>query len=118
MNELLPIERFSITLEAFTARFGRMQDTIADKLLPRWLAALAEAPGSQIEVLNRAERLGIVTSVEQWLEARKLRNRLVHEYIENPKGFAEDILLAIQYTQLLFECHQHIKVFASTRMGL
>ena len=29
-------------LEAFTSRFGRMQDTIAGKLLPRWRLALAE----------------------------------------------------------------------------
>jgi len=49
-------------LEAFVSRFGRMQDTMADKLLPRWLLALAEVPGSQIETLNRAERLGVLTS--------------------------------------------------------
>ncbi len=46
-------------LEAFVSRCGRMQDTIADKLLPRWLLAMAETPGSQIAVLNRAERLGV-----------------------------------------------------------
>ena len=28
-------------LEAFVSRFGRMQDTIATKLMPRWLMALA-----------------------------------------------------------------------------
>ena len=40
-------------LEAFVSRFGRMQDTIGEKLLPRWLIALAETPGSMIENLNR-----------------------------------------------------------------
>lgn len=34
-------------LEAFVSRYGRLQDTLADKLLPRWLIALAEKPGSQ-----------------------------------------------------------------------
>lgn len=83
-------------LEAFVSRFGRMQDTVADKLLPRWLLALAEKPGSQIETLNRAERLGILTSTERWLEARNLRNRLVHEYeyMTDPERFAEDMNLA------------------------
>ena len=38
-------------MEAFVSRFGRMQDTMADKLFPRWLLALAETPGSQIETL-------------------------------------------------------------------
>lgn len=73
-------------LEAFTSRYGRMQDTIAEKLLPRWLHALAERAGSQIETLNRAERLGVIASVERWLEGRKLRNRLVHAYMEDPAG--------------------------------
>ncbi|WP_286729373.1 nucleotidyltransferase domain-containing protein [Thiomonas sp. 13-64-67] len=49
-----PAER----LEVFVSRYDRLQDTIADKLLPRWLRALAERPRSQIEVLNRAEQLG------------------------------------------------------------
>lgn len=75
-------------LEAFVSRFGRMQDTLADKLLPRWLSALAEPVGSQIENLNRAERLGVVEDTLQWLEARKLRNRLVHEYAIEAADFA------------------------------
>lgn len=105
-------------LEAFVSRFGRMQDTIADKLLPRWLQALAESTGSQIENLNRAERLGVIESVERWLEARKLRNRLVHEYMENPNSFAEDLMLAHEYTDLLIDTFNRVRVFASNRMGL
>jgi len=38
--------------------------------------------------------LGVLTSTEQWLEARNLRNRLVHEYITEPEKFAEDLALA------------------------
>jgi hypothetical protein len=105
-------------VEAFVSRFGRMQDTIADKLLPRWLQAVAESPGSQIENLNRAERLGVIESVERWLEARKLRNRLVHEYMENPSSFAEDLALAHEYTDLLIDAFNRVHAFALTRMGL
>jgi hypothetical protein len=105
-------------LEAFVSRFGRMQDTIADKVLPRWLQALAEDPGSQIENLNRAERLGVIESVEHWLEARKLRNRLVHEYMENPSSFAEDLALAHEYTDLLVDAFNSVREFALTRMGI
>jgi hypothetical protein len=92
-------------LEAFVSRYSRMQDTIADKLLPRWLLALAETPGSQIEVLNRAERLGVIESTERWLAARKLRNRLVHEYADSAEDFAADLNLALQYTQLLMDTY-------------
>lgn len=105
-------------LEAFISRFGRMQDTIADKLLPRWLRAMAEIPGSQIETLNRAERLGVVDSVEQWLEARQLRNRLVHEYMEDEAAFTDDLLLAKKYTIMLLETYNRIREFSTTRMNL
>lgn len=79
----------AVRLEAFVSRFARMQDTLADKLIPRWLEVLAESPRSQIENLNRAERLGVIESTENWLIARKLRNRLVHEYLRDAGAFAE-----------------------------
>lgn len=105
-------------LEAFVSRFGRMQDTITDKLLPRWLIALAETPGSLIETLNRAERLGVMEDVERWLEARKLRNRLVHEYMEDPEQFAEDLLLAREYSDILFDVFNRLREYAVTRMEI
>jgi hypothetical protein len=57
------------------------------------LLALAENPSSQIEVLNRAERLGVIEDVTSWLEARQLRNHLVHEYITDIDAFAKDLQL-------------------------
>lgn len=104
-------------LEALVSRFGRMQDTMTDKLLPRWLIALAETPGSHIETLNRAERLGVLASTEQWLEARHLRNRLVHEYVTDPAKFAEDLALAKEYSLMLLETFNGLRQDAITRMG-
>lgn len=104
-------------LEAFVSRFGRMQDTMADKLLPRWLQALAEVPGSQIETLNRAERLGVLDSTEQWLEARNLRNRLVHEYLSDPARLVEDLALAKGYSAMLIDTFNSVRHDAMTRIG-
>jgi hypothetical protein len=104
-------------LEAFVSRFGRMQDTMADKLFPRWLLALAEVPGSQIETLNRAERLGVLTSTERWLEVRNIRNRLVHEYMTGPATFARDLVLAKEYSLMLIETFNRLRQDAMTRMG-
>lgn len=105
-------------VEAFASRFGRMQDTIGDKLIPRWLLAVAETPGSMIENLGRAERLGVLPSVERWLEARSLRNRLIHEYVESPEALAADLVRARDYAGDLFAAYERIRVFALTRMGL
>ena len=105
-------------MDAFVSRFGRMQDTIADKLLPRWLQALAERPGSQIDVLNRAEQLQVVVNVGNWLEARKLRNRLVHEYMEDPEEFAEGLNLTSRYSLMLMDTYNRVRDFALQRMAL
>jgi hypothetical protein len=105
-------------LEAFVSRYGRMQDTIAQKLLPRWLIALAEEPGSQIEVLNRAERLGVLENTDQWLEARQLRNRLVHEYMEDSAAFAENIKLAEAYSEMLIETYHRVRKDIVDRLGI
>ena len=71
-------------VEAFVGRFGRLQDTVGDKLLPALLAALGETPGPAIDNLDRAERLGWVDSAETWMAMRKLRNQMVYEYVEDP----------------------------------
>ena len=70
-------------VEAFVGRFGRLQDTLADKLLPALLTSLGERPGAQLDNLDRAERLGFIDSAEIWLTMRQLRNQMVHEYIED-----------------------------------
>ena len=70
-------------LDAFVGRFGRLQDNLGDKLLPQLLDAMAEKTGAAIENLDRAEKLGWIESADVWLEMRKLRNQMVHEYIED-----------------------------------
>lgn len=49
-------------VEAFVGRFGRLQDTVGDKLLPVLLVALGETPAAAIDNLDRAERLGLIVS--------------------------------------------------------
>lgn len=71
------------SLEAFVSRFGRLQDTVGDKLLPALLSALAEPIGAAIDNLDKAEKLGLITSADQWMDMRRLRNQMVHEYIED-----------------------------------
>lgn len=71
-------------VEAFVGRFGRLQDTVGDKLLPLLLAALGEKPSAAIDNLDRAERLGLIRSADEWMTIRNLRNQMVHEYVEDP----------------------------------
>lgn len=71
-------------VEAFVGRFGRLQDTVGDKLLPLLLDALGEKSSAVIDNLDRAERLGLIKSSDEWMTIRNLRNQMIHEYVEDP----------------------------------
>lgn len=90
-------------VEAFAARFGRLQDTLGDKLIPALLRALGESVGAAIDNLDRAERLGWLTSVDQWLVVRRLRNQMVYEYIEDPAILASALQAAHEQVPMLIE---------------
>lgn len=81
-------------VDAFVARFGRLQDTLAGALLPRLLELLLEPTGSVLDNLGRAERLGWITSASDWAELRILRNRMVHEYVRDPQALLDALQAA------------------------
>jgi len=71
-------------VDAFVSRFCRLQDTVGDKLLPVLLDALGEKSAAVIDNLDRAERLGFISSSDEWMVIRSLRNQMIHEYVEDP----------------------------------
>ena len=105
-------------LEAFVSRFGRMQDTMGEKLLPRWLEAQGETPGSMIDVLRRAERLNIVADAAGWIDIRQRRNLLVHEYAEDPARFAEAIVAACRNVGVLIATYNRLRSNAIEHMTI
>lgn len=108
----------AVELDAFVARFGRMQDTIGEKLLPRWLRLLAETPGSQLDILNRAEKLGVLEDAAEWIRVRRMRNLLIHEYMEDPRQFAQAIHEALAAVPMLIETYHRIRCDVEGRTGL
>ena len=96
-------EDHSVTLDAFVARFGRLQDTLGDKLLPALLRLNLEKVGSQLDNLFRGEKFGWIESTQTWIELRELRNRLVHEYMESTTDLLSALQLALQSTPILYK---------------
>lgn len=96
-------------VEAFVARFARLQDTLGDKVLPLVLAALGEPVGAVIDNLDRAERLGLLTSADEWLATRRLRNRMVHEYVEDPAVLAESLQQGHSLVPMLLDAEQRFR---------
>jgi hypothetical protein len=67
--------------EALTSRFARLCDLLVQRLF-RTLDQIELADeGTMLDRLARAEKRGIITSVEEWRELRELRNEIAHDYL-------------------------------------
>ena len=101
-------------LDAFVSRYGRLQDTLGDKLLPAMLRGSLEKTGSQLDNLLRAEKLGWIESTQIWIEMRELRNRLVHEYIESPSNLLSALQQALTCVTILIETQDRMANYVKT----
>lgn len=99
-------------VDAFVARFGRLQDHLGDKLIPELLKQMLEKPASAIENLSRMEKLGLLESVASWVEARNLRNKLVHEYVVDASEFAATLNRALKLVPILTRAYNNLSGYS------
>ena len=105
-------------VDAFVSRFSRLQDTLEDKLIPVLLRLVLEPVGSVIDNLNRAEKLGWLSSVDAWQDARLQRNRLAHECLEQPEKFLAALLAAMGHVELLVEMSRNVREYARAKLAV
>ncbi|MCK5523254.1 MAG: hypothetical protein KAI83_08990 [Thiomargarita sp.] len=97
-------------LESFTSKFSRMQDTFTDKLLPLFLRLFGEVPATAIDNLHRLEQLKLINHADAWVELRLLRNKLVHEYVDNTEELFNHLVLAKELSLELHDSFHKIKL--------
>ena len=117
LNELLADDVGIGRLESFGAKFGRMQGTVIDKLIPAVLSQAGEPVAAAIDNLGRMEQLELIQSSDEWLEMRGLRNRLVHEYIDRPEDLALALELACRFSEQMHFDYSAIRNYAVNRLG-
>lgn len=74
-------------IEMMTSRFAKLQDICGQKIFPILLKALEEDTEGKsfIDILNQIEKIGFIDDSHFWLELRKTRNSIAHEYPDNPQ---------------------------------
>lgn len=91
INHLMPItteklEQMSdddyLYLDGVVGRFEKLQDTLGQKIFSRILKLEEEFESSEsfLDRLHRLEKLKVFDSTDAWIELRRLRNDLSHEY--------------------------------------
>jgi uncharacterized protein YutE (UPF0331/DUF86 family) len=75
-----PSEEELARIEAFTSRFARVVDLMSKRVLRAIDAFEMYEPGTLLDVANRAEKRGLIESVEWLRELKDTRNRISHDY--------------------------------------
>lgn len=70
------------SFEALASRFSRISDILVNQIFRVLDELELKEEGSTLDVLNRAEKRGIIESAETFRRIRKARNRITHEYIK------------------------------------
>ena len=104
------------TLDQLLFRFGKLQDAIGTRLLPATLQLVQEWRDNEpfLDKLNRAEKLGILPSVEQWQLLRELRNQTAHEYPDQPELVRANLRRLVASVPVLEEAHKQLAEFAES----
>ena len=85
------------TIDIFIYRFIKLQDMMGDKLFKIFLDKIGEYKDnmSLLDVLDKLEKLEIIDEAVTWMEYRKLRNKLTHEYPNNEQDIIDGILISV-----------------------
>ncbi len=106
--EALEADRLKVRLvDQLLFRFTKLQDVLGERLIPATLAVLGESfeAWPMRDRLNRLEKLGFL-DVNQWLAWREVRNRLAHEYPDQPEIRFAALLAAIDASKSLAELYR------------
>ena len=104
-------------IDTFVFRFIKLQDYLGQKLFRRFLEEIGELYENMsfIDILDKLEKLGIINSSVEWIEIRKLRNKLTHEYPDELEAIKEEINVAMNKISLLEKALQNIEDYLKNK---
>lgn len=87
------------SFDSLTSKFSRTSDLYTQKIIRTIWILLREPFVPFIDMLNNAEKMGIIHSADQLMEIRDLRNQITHEYL--PEAITELIPDVIENSKFL-----------------
>lgn len=104
--------------ESLTSKFARLSDLIIKQSIKTIdMLDLEEAPETVRDAINRAEKKGIISSAAKFIEIRKLRNRISHEYAESDADIDGIHLAVLGQVAELFDCVERIVKYTDKFKG-
>lgn len=76
-----PVEEMD-KLELLSSRFSRLTDFMVQRIFRLIDDIDLETPGTARDIINRAAKKEMIEDSDSFIEARILRNKIAHEYVE------------------------------------
>ena len=100
-------------LDAFRVRFCDLQDALGNKVFRSLLMLELEVFGSNLDILNKIEKRGLVPSFDEWQEIRNVRNLFVHDYPETEEARAQILSRPYNLTPSLIDVLNRVLKYAA-----
>lgn len=107
---------WSERVEAFMSRFARTADLLVNKSLRTLVAFELEEPGTLLDILQKAEKRGIISSAANFRKIKQLRNMIVHDYAGD--DLAESFTLCCRWTPELLEGIHGFERYLATKFNV
>lgn len=101
------------SFDSLTSKFNRTSDIFTQKVLRTVWMLLHEPFVPFIDMMNKCEKMALLTSADQMIEIRDMRNQIAHEYL--PDAIRDLVPEAIELTTSLFENIEECGFFLENR---
>ena len=104
-------------LDAFRVRYCDLQDSLGNKTFRSILMLEEEIPGSNLDMLNKMEKRGIIKTFEAWKLLRYVRNLFSYDYPETDDQKAETLNIAYSNTLSLLKVADNVIKYMEDKLN-
>jgi len=98
-------------LDQYLFRFSKLQDTMGDKVFPLIIQMYEQNSQRHpfVDVLNKLEKLGFISSTKEWLNLRQIRNVIAHQYDDEPQEMSQAINNIVNQKEIIKNIYLKLK---------
>ncbi len=103
-------------IDQYLFRFTKLQDTMGNKLFKLILDEyeVNDEVLPFIDVLNKLEKKGFIGSAKEWMNLRKIRNEISHQYDDEPEEMTQAVNNILNLKDIIKEIYLRIKLKVET----
>jgi hypothetical protein len=107
-KENYPVEEID-RLELLSSRFSRLADFMIQRIFRLIDEIDLESPGTVRDLINRAAKKDLIEDADAFIQARILRNKIAHEYVE--KVMNEIFEETVRLVPMLFDAVRRVDLY-------